>query len=129
MKDCTSIRFDARLFEQGDVTLDVSVQQGYEFRGGLQLRGPSRFLDSQMTVSGPGLPAPVTVELTGCVSRGQVGGLQQCQFETDIKVPEISVSFPAFEVEGSRRELPSTRFLQQSVRGWCRIPVEDLMRQ
>ena len=39
-----------RLFEQGDVTLDVSVQQGYVFRGGLQLRGPSRFLDSQMTV-------------------------------------------------------------------------------
>jgi len=122
-------RLTARLFDQDYVTLDVAIQPGNKFWGSLRLGGPSRFLDSQMTVSSSGLWTSVTVELNGCVRRGQAGSGNDCTFDTGIDAQEVLVSIPAFEVEGSRRELPPIRFSKRDTRSWCWLSIADLARQ
>ena len=115
--------FTARLFEQGSVSLDIGIQPGGKFKGKLELRGPSRFLDSRMTVK-VSERASVPVWLSDCA------GATECTFETlNMDAQEVSVLIPAFEVEGSRRELSPIRFSKRSSRNWCAIPLSDLMRQ
>jgi hypothetical protein len=125
-KRCSPARLDVRLLERGDVTLDVSLREGPNFRGSLQLHGPARFLDSRMTVREYGLATPLAVESMNCVPPGLLRGTHECEFESSITAREISVQFPAFEVEDSRQELPPVRFAQHVVRSMCWMSVGQL---
>ena len=128
MKRCMPARLSVRLFERSDVTLDVSIQEGPEFQGSLQLRGPSRFLDTQMTVREYDFSRPVPIELQACTAVS-VDGLHECAFKTTFMARELSVSVPAFEVEGSRHELPPIRFSKRDVRSMCWMTIYELGTQ
>ena len=128
MKRCAPTPLYARVFERGNVTLDVAIQEGRDFRGSWQLRGPSRFLDSQMAVREYDFARPVVIELKGCAAV-MVDGVRECAFKTSFMAPEIAVSVPAFEVEGSRHELPPIRFSKRAVRSMCWMTMSELAQQ
>lgn len=129
-KRCAPARVSARVFERGSVALDVSLDEGPDFRGSLQLRGPAQFLASQMSVREYDfMTSFTTVDLNGCAPATAGAGVQECAFKTTIMAPEISVHFPAIEIDGVRRELPPVRFLKQSVRSMCVMTLEELGQQ
>jgi len=129
MKRCSPVRLNVRLLENGNVAMDVSLAEGSYFRGSLQLYGPAQFLDPQMTVREYGLATLQKVELMNCRPPPPAGGMQECAFSTNIKAREISVTFPAFEVEGSRQELPPIRFSQHNIRSMCWMTLDQLAHQ